>query len=129
MRECNSSHEAMLGECIMRLTNKCIYDTRIKMCCKDSVMLIMKGIHDYSWTFLDYQLIVNYRIFPKSIDPTGNPNDVRNVRTVVERCLQQGLVPTPNYKGTCNMISIRWPQSIQKYGNGQQIIFLTNIIV
>jgi hypothetical protein len=31
--------------------------------------------------------------------------------------------------GTCNMISIRWPQSIQKYGNGQQIIFLTNIIV
>jgi hypothetical protein len=83
----------------MRLTNKYIYDTRIKMCCKDSVMLIMKGIHDYSWTFLDYQPIVNYRIFPKSIDPTGNPNDVRNVRTVVERCLQQGLVPTPNYKG------------------------------
>jgi hypothetical protein len=111
------------------------------------------------------------RIFPKSIDPTGNPNDVRNVRTVVERCLQQGLVPTPNYKGagsqeqfyyivmlqqgfisdavndigvgahiandltisntwgggtsggTCNMTSISWPQSIQKYGNGQQIIF------
>ncbi|MFL6431081.1 MAG: hypothetical protein ACJ71X_06455 [Nitrososphaeraceae archaeon] len=31
--------------------------------------------------------------------------------------------------GGCNISSISWPQSIQKYGKGQQIFVLTNIIV
>jgi hypothetical protein len=47
----------------------------------------------------NYPADPNYRMLPKVMDPSGNPNDNRNILFVVLNAIDKGLVPTPNYKG------------------------------
>jgi hypothetical protein len=43
----------------------------------------------------EYPPEVNYRIFRKSVDPSGNPNDARNIITLIAYYFLEGKVPTP----------------------------------
>ena len=71
----------------------------------------------------NYQPVQNYQLFTKAADPSGNPDDVHNVQTVVINCINTGLVPTPAYKndGTVEqfMYVVLAPQGIEAGHDGQ----------
>jgi hypothetical protein len=71
-------------------------------------------------------------LFPRSLDPKGNPNDEHNVWTVLERCWREGKIPTQLYKGDGSVTQFVYlvmvPQGIMGLpGAGAHTAFQSNI--